>query len=191
MAEVKGKAVKGEPIVFETVGNKIVKCEVNAKLTGAFTTAKLMSNIQIHFTGCKNFNPNTCQNVGAKAGNVTTNSLTGQLGIIKTEPEAKEDQVGFAIGAPGNGIFMEFECGETLYVFRGEAILPFKLTDRMVKKAKLKFFEDKGLQSVESFENEPKAVLSAKIGAGPVEQAGIILTFELISKEKFEVNLLH
>ena len=67
---------------------------------------------------------------------------------------------------------MEFECGETLYVFRGEAILPFKLTDRLIKKAKLKFFEDKGLQSVESFENEPKAVLSAKIGAGPVEQAG-------------------
>ena len=71
-AEVKGKAVKGEPIVFETVGNKLVKCEVNAKLTGAFTTAKLISNIQIHFTGCKNFNPNTCQNVGAKAGNITT-----------------------------------------------------------------------------------------------------------------------
>ena len=63
---------------------------------------------------------------------------------------------------------MEFECGGTmLYVLRGGAILPYKFTDRMLKTAKLKFFEDKGHQNIESFENEPQFVLSAQIGAGP------------------------
>ncbi len=190
-AEVKGKSVKGEQIKFETVGHKELQCSVGGKLTGAYANAKTISNVMIHFTGCKNGNPSTCQNVGGKAGNITTDPLTGQLGIVKTEPEPTEDQVGLAIGAPGNGTFMEFECGGTIYVVHGAAILPFKLTDRMLKKTKLKFFEDKGLQSIESFENEPKSVLSIKIGAGPFEQAGMIMTFELINKEKLEINLLH
>ena len=59
------------------------------------------------------------------------------------------------------------------------------------KAEKLKFFEDKGHQNFEAFENEPQFVLSAQIGAAPAEQAAMILTLELASKEKMEVNLLH
>ncbi len=83
------------------------------------------------------------------------------------------------------------ERAKELYVFRGGAILPYKLTDRMLKPEKVKFFEDKGHQNVEAFENEPQFVLSAQIGAAPAEQAGMILTLELAGKEKMEVNLLH
>ncbi|HTY97360.1 MAG TPA: hypothetical protein VMB91_09995, partial [Solirubrobacteraceae bacterium] len=127
---------------------------------------------------------------------VRTNPLTGTLGIIKTEPKPEEDEVGFAIGVPNDGVMMEFECGpkggsKELYVFRGGAILPYKLTDRMLKSEKVKFFEDKGHQNVEAFENEPQFVLSAEIGGAPAEQAGMIVTLELASKEKLEVNLLH
>ncbi len=190
--EVKGKAAAGEQIKFETVGGKFLECATKGgKLTGQVTDAKTISNISIHFIGCKNGNPSTCQNVNGKAGNITTATLTAQLGIVKVEPKPEEDQVGLAVGAPGNGTFMEFECSGTMYVFHGAAILPFKLTDRLLKKTKLKFLEDKGLQSIESFENEPKTVLSVKIGAGPLEQAGMIFTFELATKEKLEINLLH
>jgi len=198
--EVKGKSVKGELIKFETLAGKFVVCEVGAKMSGAYTTAKVISNLVIVFTGCKigvetekeKVKTIHCETVGAKVeGVITTAPLTAQLGMIKVEPEPKEDQVGLAIGAPGSGVFMEFECGKIVYVFRGGAILPFKLTDRMQKKVKLRYLEDKGHQNVESFENEPKYTLSAQIGAAPAEQAGMILTFELASKEKMEINLLH
>ncbi len=190
--EVKGKAVAGEQVKFETAGGKFLECATKGgKLTGQIADAKTISNVSIHFIGCKNGNPSTCQNAGVTSGNITTKSLTGQIGIVKTEPKPEEDQVGLAVGAPGDGTFMEFECSGTTYVFHGAAILPFKLTDRLLKKTKLKFFEDKGLQSIESFENEPKDVLSAKIGAGPLEQAAMLFTFELATKEKLEINLLH
>jgi alpha-tubulin suppressor-like RCC1 family protein len=198
--EVKGTTVKGELIKFETVAGKFVICEVGAKMNGKYTTAKVISNIKITFTGCKigvvsekeKVKVIHCTSVGTKAeGVITTSTLSAQLGIIKVEPKPEEDQVGLEIGAPGNGLFMEFECEKTIYVFRGAAILPFKLTDRPEKKVKLKFLEDKGHQNVESFENEPKSTLTAQIGAAPPEQAGMIMTFELGGKEKMEVNLLH
>ena len=99
--------------------------------------------------------------------------------------------MGFAIGAPGGGVVTEFECAGVPYVLRGGAILPYKYTDRMLKAAKLKFLEDKGHQNVESFENEPQFVLSAKVRAFAAEEAGIVLTLEMANKEKLEVNLLH
>ena len=191
--QVKGKAIKGEQIKFETLAGKEVECPNGAKLEGNVTNAKVISNIVIKFSGCTIGVGNKCKTPGQKtAGAITTKPLTATLGIVKVEPKPEEDQVGLAVGVPGNGIFMEFECNEgTPYVFRGGAILPFKLTDRMIKKSKLKLFEDKGRQNIESFENEPKFVLSAQIGAAPAEQAGMIFTFELTSKEKLEINLLH
>ncbi|HUH80786.1 MAG TPA: IPT/TIG domain-containing protein, partial [Solirubrobacteraceae bacterium] len=192
------KSVRGEQIKFETVSGKVVECTNTAKLTGHYANAKVISDVVIHFTGCKNgikegHTGTSCKGLGEneREGNITTATLTAQLGIVKTEPKPEEDQVGLAVGAPGNGKFMEFECQHTRYVWRGGAILPFKLTDRMLKKAKLKFFEDRGHQSIESFENETKFVLSAQIGAAPAEQGAMLLTIELANKEKMEVNLLN
>ena len=192
--QVKGKQVQGELIKFETLAGKEVVCGIKgAKLEGEVINAKVISNVVIKFSGCQIGVGTKCKTPGQKtAGVIVTKPLTATLGIVKVEPKPEEDQVGLAIGAPGNGIFMEFECNEgTPYIFRGGAILPFKLTDRMIKKSKLKLFEDKGRQNIESFENEPKFVLSAQIGAAPAEQAGMIFTFELTSKEKLEINLLH
>jgi alpha-tubulin suppressor-like RCC1 family protein len=193
--ELKGKSPKLETVKFETVGHKEVQCQapIPAKLlSGNYVNSKLISNIVIKFTGCRRNEHEDCKTAGEKTeGVITTKALTGTLGIIKVEPKPEEDQVGFAIGAPGGGTFMEFECAKELYVFRGGAILPYKLTDRMLKSEKVKFFEDKGHQNVEAFENEPSFVLSAQIGGAPAEQAGMILTLELSGKEKLEVNLLH
>ena len=117
---------------------------------------------------------------------IETKPLTAQLGIIKVEPEPDEDQIGLAIGAQGNGTFMEFECcQEPRTCSTAERSSRSKLTDRMVKKSKLKFLQDKGHQNIESFENEPKFVLSAKIGAAPFEQAGMIFTFELARRKSW------
>ncbi|HTQ68771.1 MAG TPA: IPT/TIG domain-containing protein [Solirubrobacteraceae bacterium] len=194
-SEVIAKAVKGETIRFETVGGRFWECKSSTKLKGTYASAKLLTNVTISFTGCSNGIKGEggarCTTAGAREGQIVTKVLTAQLGIIKTEPEPAKDQVGFAIGAQGNGTFMEFECSTFKYVVSGGAILPYKTTDRMVRKANVKYLQDKGHQNVESFENEPRFVLSAKIGAGPVEQLGMILTLEWANKEKLEVNLLH
>ena len=181
-----------EEILFETVGHKEIKCKNGARMTGTYDNAKVINNVVIRFTGCTNGSPCTGTGAGEKELEITTAPLIAQLGIVKTEPKPEEDQVGLAVGAPANGKFMEFDCATTgLNVWRGGAILPFKLTDRMEKKFKLKFLEDKGHQNIESFENEPKFVLSAQIGAFPAEQAAMLMTFELAGKEKMEFNLLH
>ncbi len=192
--QVKAKSPTGELIKFETVGRKEVLCG-SAKLTGTYSNSKSITDVVLSFVGCKNGVPSSgggpCTTAGEKTGHVKTQPLTAELGIVKTEPKPEEDEVGFAIGAPGGGTVTEFECAGVPYVLRGGAILPYKYTDRMLKAAKLKLLEDKGHQNIESFENEPQFVLSAQIGAFAAEQAGIVLTLEMTSKEKLEVNLLH
>jgi hypothetical protein len=72
------------PNILETAGNTIT-CTANTS-SGTISSATLIGNIQVSFTGCKSSKKAgeecTVKSVGGSEGLITTNTLHGVLGLI-------------------------------------------------------------------------------------------------------------
>ena len=96
--------------------------------------------------------------------------------------------MGLALFPTGKaGAFMEFSCAGTEGSIRG-AVIVAVTSNIMQKVTKLSYSARKGKQKPESFESQPKNILEASFGLGPVEQLGLTVTISQTSQERVEVN---
>jgi len=150
----------------------------------------------IALTGCESVGLKaSCQNTGAAAGNITTYSLEGELGFIKggERPSVGMDLRPTGFTAPA---LVKYECGgggtgsgaqvsET-----GSVIAPTGI-DEMSTESALRFKASKAHQIPESFEGEPKDVLTTVVHNKSItleEQSGWTLTGKSVFAEPLEIK---
>jgi hypothetical protein len=82
------------------------------------------------------------------------------------------------------------ECGgvkEGLEV-SGSVIAPISTIDKMTSSYALKYTAPAGQQLPEAFEEGPKDTLTASIGGGPSQQAGLTAAEKITNREKLEIK---
>ncbi|MGD0452433.1 MAG: hypothetical protein ABSB69_02440 [Solirubrobacteraceae bacterium] len=181
-----GRGEDQEPVTLETVGGKTVECE-ELSATGEYSGPKTIANLNTTFKGCTALEVFACQSPGAKAGEVTTSALDGELNLIKKESEPISNLAGIALSATSGNI-AELECGGFLKVVVTGSVIHEVTTNKMVLEENEKFKQRKGHQIPENFDGGPQQVLESSIGGAPNEQSGETLLTKLKNKEKIEVN---
>ncbi len=160
--------------------------------TGEYSGAKTVAGVILTLTGCyKGTSTNHCQNTKAE-GEILTNALGGQLGVVKKEAEASKDKLGLQLKAASGEAIAAFKCASTPVKLRGSVIVEVK-ANSMLSTVTVTFAQSKGVQKWTDFvggtANED--ILEAQVGeAGNFEQAGLSLTtIQANGKaEKVEVN---
>ncbi len=175
------------PVLLETVSGLKTEC-TGQSATGEYTGPKTVGNVKVTFTGCENTALKTpCGSGSASSGEIVSNVLQGEVGVIKGETNPINSTVGIRLEAvPGSDV-SDFEC-----VF-GEGTISVKITgsvihqvtkNLMILKENEKFQQHKGLQKPENFEGGTSEVLYSSIGG----QSGESLLTELENEEKIELN---
>ncbi len=173
--------------MLETVEGLKVECG-GESASGEYTTAKTVGNVHVTFTSCETTALRTpCGTGTASSGEITSSTLQGQLGIIKTATnEPANDEAGLRLeAAPGNDV-ADFECAGifgNVHVKITGSVIHKVSTNHMVLTENEKFIQHKGFQKPENFEESSNEVLYSN-GV----QAGEGLLTELINEEKIEVN---
>jgi hypothetical protein len=172
------KEVGSEEASFETVGRGLMKCTeeigTGGEYVGSGASTKELRKLVVRWVGCKEETFKTkCQNT-ATEGEIVTNPLEGELGVVKAGAVAVNDRVGVDLKpeAPATTDAV-FKCagGAITHELRGSLIDEVKtnamlLTRREVWKCTLP-----GKQVPEEFEVLPKDVLEINVNGGGFEQA--------------------
>jgi len=138
-----------------------------------------------------------CQNIGAAAGNITTYPLEGELGFIKG---GESPSVGVDLRPTGSTapVLVKYECGgggtgSGAQVSEiGSVIAPTDIGE-MSTESKLSFKSIKAHQIPESFEGEPKDVLTTVVHNKSVtleEQSGWTMTGKSLFEEPLEIKAI-
>jgi hypothetical protein len=177
-----GKAAK-----LETTSAKRIKC-ASSSGAGSYTDTKSLGGITVTFTGCK-YGKASCQTEGNAAGEVSTSTLAGELGVIQPGETQAADQIGLALRrAAGPGPIATFSCGGTSVTVRGSVIAALK-TGKPTLSAKVALaLQGTGRQRPESLFGGSPQVLEASFEGAAYEQAGLKATFTQTSEEPVEVN---
>jgi hypothetical protein len=177
----------GELTTLETTGKAKVKCSVVSS-SGEFTGQKTAS-ASLTFKGCEGASllHGACQSSGAVAGEIHTVTLSGELGFIK-DSEPLLPVVGLDL-EPGGGAphVAQFECSGTVVTLDGSVIGTLTPSSKMTSALTLKFAQGKGAQKPEAFEEGPKDVLTATVGASS-EGAGLTSKTLNATEEPIEVK---
>jgi hypothetical protein len=172
---------------LETVGKAKVKC-AGTHSAGEYTGPKA-ATMDVTLTGCKlAANNEACQSAGSASGEITAKALAAQLGFIKNEAVGTELLLSLGWDLKHEPSIVTAECGaskESLQV-TGSVIAPIGTLDKMTASYPLKFSATGGKQAPEAFEEGPKDTLSATIGSGPSEQAGLTASAKITNEEKLE-----
>jgi hypothetical protein len=179
------------PATLETVAHTKVTCS-GGTAAGEFKNAKRES-LTLTLTGCKSASSGeTCQSVGAKAGELVTAPLEGEVGFIGGRGTRKP-VIGLDLAA--TGALLTGECGsalsKTLLTVEGSVIGTVAKTAVMTVEQTLKFKALGGFQEPERFEEGVKDTLLATLVAGTektTEQAGLTLTIKYSSEEPIEIK---
>jgi hypothetical protein len=174
-------------VTLETVGKAKVKC-LASHTTGEYTGTKT-ATLNVTLTECKLAAKNeTCQSAGAATGEITANGLGATLGFIKDESKGTELSLSLGWDLAHEPSVLSAECGsakEALLV-TGSVIAPIGTIDKMTSAYPLKFSAVSGKQVPEAFEEAPKDTLSASVGAGSAEQAGLTAANKITNEDKLE-----
>ena len=155
--------------------------------TGEITGPKTVGSVFITLTGCE-LGGAGCNSEGARAGEVVSSSLTGELGVIKKSGEGPlKNLVGLDLKAQEPGPVLACDWGPGTAAVAGSMIVPLK-GDAMVLKQTLTYAQSKGLQQPSSFEGMPQDVLEFSLNGDAYKQAALALTTVATFEEKLEVN---
>jgi hypothetical protein len=143
----------------------------------------------VTLTGCKlAATKEACQSAGAAAGEISAPGLQANLGFIKDLAQEGELLLSLGWDLQRTPSILSAECGsaKSALTVSGSVIAPISALDKMVSAYTLKFSQTAGKQAPESFEEMPKDTLSAALGSGPGEQAGLKGTVKIANEEKLE-----
>jgi hypothetical protein len=174
-------------LTLETLGKSKVKC-LTAHTEGEYTGTKT-AEATVTLSGCKSVSLNaTCQSAGSAAGEITAAGLKLQLGFIKDVVHEGQFllSVGWDLTREPSLISAECGSGKQTLEIGGSVIAPISTIDKMVPAYILKYSSIAGRQLPEAFEEEPKDTLTARLGSGTVEQAGLTAAVKIANQEKLE-----
>ena len=167
-------------LTLQTVGKLKVMCTADTN-TGE-VTGPVTALVTIRFTGCSTtaLPGALCQSPNGAPGEIVTGVWLGKLGYINTALK----EVGIDFSTPTGGPLAEFFCGTTV---KGEVVgsvigklSPVNKPIKPGKPLKLKFTQKAGKQIPAKLEGEPIDVPFAKVGLGPLEEAGLSSADKLI-----------
>jgi hypothetical protein len=190
-AVVKAKfatAIKPETIVvLESVAGTKLIC---AGETGAgeYTGLKTAGGIVLKFTGCET-SGGKCNSAGEAGGSgrVTTQELSGVLGIWQTGTTMAKDKPGLSLRPATGETVVQIECVGVVLTVRGALILPLA-GNAMKLSSTYKLAQAKGRQKPAKFVEGPMEVLEMSALGKEYEQAGLAFAFTLTNEEKVEVS---
>jgi hypothetical protein len=170
---------------LETVTKTKVLCKGQIG-TGAYISSKGVGNVQLTFTSCEGPG-GLCTTTGGAPGEITTQLLTGTLGVTVLSKEGPlKNKIGSDL-RPLGGLIAEFSCGATAEQLRGTVIGEVK-ANSMAEKATVKYVQKAGVQKPTHFVGQPNETLEASFGGGPFEQTGLALTTVQTNQQKVEIN---
>jgi hypothetical protein len=173
------------PVILESANRTKVSCTGESG-SGLITGRKTVGEVVLTLTGCES-SGQRCTTAGLGEGEVRTQTLEGQLGIVsQTEKEAKvTNHIGLDLFAPARtGPVLEYACGGgATQTLSGSVIAPV-IANRMQKTSGLKFSQAAGVQKPNAFEGSAPDVLESSIG----EPAGLALSAYLDTEEAVEIN---
>jgi len=177
-------AAVGRRAKIETAGKATVSCTGNA-LNGEYTGSQT-ATMSIAFSGCEARGAlgGKCQSEGAKAGEVVTSRLEGQLGVVKL---GSKPAVGWDLRPASESNFMVFTCDATTVEVTGSVIAQVTSLDKMVASVKLKLKAVRGKQAPEQFEAGVKHTLTI-VTQNTAEQAGLTMADSLLGEEAIEIK---
>ncbi len=176
-------------VTLETVGKAKVKCAAS-HAAGEYTGTKTAEEA-VTLTGCKSVSQKqSCQSAGAATGEITAAGLKLQLGFIKDV--VQEGQLLLSLGwdLTREPALISAECGgvkEGLGV-SGSVIAPISTINKMTSSYTLKYSAPAGQQLPEAFEEGPNDTLTASIGGGSRQQAGLTAAEKITNQEKLEIK---
>ncbi|MHB1538649.1 MAG: hypothetical protein ACYCUM_05430 [Solirubrobacteraceae bacterium] len=156
---------------LETVGGHTVECEADTN-SGEVVGSKEVRKVVVSFTGCKAsvFTTPACETSGAAEGEITTDSLKGELGYLEGE-EAGVKKVGLDLTPESGTGFAAFECHtlfgtEHITVTGGSLICQMKPVNKEQTTATLVCNQEKGVQEFTHLEGGSEDTLTTT-GEGP------------------------
>ena len=155
--------------------------------TGAYTGPTTVGGVVLTLTGCK-LSTEKCSSMGAAPGEIVTNTLEGELGVVELGATSSTNQIGLDLYPVGKmGPLMGFSCGIMSVSVQGSVIAPVS-ADKMSLTQALKAKASKGKQTPESFVGGPKDILEESVNGAPFEQAGLTAAMSQINEKEVEVN---
>lgn len=174
-------------VTLETAGKAKVSCKASQG-QGEYTGTKT-ATLGLKLTGCTlASSKESCQSGGAAAGEISVAGLSAKLGFIQDVSEGTEIHVSLGWDLQREPSIVSAECGaaKSALLVTGSVIGPISPIDKMVSAYTVKFSATGAKQSPESFEEMPKDTLSAALGGGPSEPAGLKGTVKIANEEKME-----
>jgi hypothetical protein len=185
-AASKGFSGAGKTVTLETFGKKKITC-LESSESGEITGLKT-ATMAVSLTGCTH-NKEPCQSAGAGSGEISIPSLSGELGFLEDRSTSEGTKVKVGLDLTHEPSIVSATCGSEAVTVTGSVIAPLSSIDKMVAANVVAPKQKAGVQLPESFEEEPKDVLSATFGSG-AEQAGLQTSFKLTTEEKLEIKAL-
>jgi hypothetical protein len=143
------------------------------------------------FTGCKETTLGTkCQNT-ATEGEIVTNSLDGELGVVKKGTEAAKNKIGVDLKPEAaGGKEAEFSCagGAIKIEVIGSVIHEVKANSMLLTAKETFKCKAPAKQEPEKFEGEPVDILESKVNAEPFEHSCQRIKSINTGEEKIEAN---
>jgi hypothetical protein len=158
--------------------------------TGEYTGNKTTENVFVQFTGCETSGL-PCENSGPpNSGEIVTNALKGEVGVLKQEPLGTKAKIGVHLTPQlGGGDVVDFECAGGAVDLRVIGGL-YAMVPRNVLAAVqvIPFIQAMGSQQYKEFEGGPSEQLSINANAGPFELAGLKASFRIEDQEALDVH---
>lgn len=192
------KATATGEAVLETMAGNTIHCNAQKSSHGEFGPGNELKKVVLEFQGCEALGM-SCKSTGQAAGNVNTNNLIGEPGIVKKETNEQKniDGTDLRVEPPGT-VFAEFDCGPVAAVVRGGVVIKAQeknsagtivaTTNKMFNKISLEFIvQPIGKQNTEiwtpngeGFSNSTNALiiehLETSLAGNAFEGSGLSLT---------------
>jgi hypothetical protein len=175
-------------VTLETTTKAKIACS-GGSAQGEYTGSEGLTTT-LTLTGCERASDHQpCQSVGGASGQVVTNALRGQLGLISS---AATPVVGLDLASQPS--LATFECtsagvaGRELLALQGSVIGRLVKIDEMVTGFTVTYSARSGRQAVESFEGGAADTLLTTTVGGASEPTGLTATLTISSEEPLEVK---
>jgi hypothetical protein len=176
---------EGTIATLETVAGTKIICKGGAG-GGEYTGLKSVGGIVLRFTGCETAG-GQCNSAGELSGKVTTNELSGVLGIWQTGTTKTKDKPGIVFKPTTGETLVEFSCAGLSVKVRGGVILPVP-GNAMKLSGTVKLAQAKGKQKPDKFVEGSTEILETSFLGGPYEPSGLAIALIQANEEKVEVS---
>ena len=177
-------SINGGATTLETGSKSNMTC-LNNTFTGEYTGSQT-AVVSMVLRGCEGSHAlgGKCQSEGAEAGEVRSNALDGQLGVIQS---GTKPSVGWDLKPALEPYLATFKCGESTISVAGSVIARLASVDKMGTTFKLQFKASKGQQAPERFEKGRKDTLT-RVTDGEEQEAGLKMSGSIVNEESVEIK---